>query len=83
MPMKGKKVALWIEKNLGLTYRNVDISNQSTGKRDGLELERMYAPVAIINNSLVWHRPTNGPHSSVYKAETVLRAAPLEWTASA
>ena len=33
--------------NLGLTYRTVDISNQSTGKRNGLELERMYAPVAI------------------------------------
>lgn len=41
------------KKNLRLTYMTVDISNQSTGKRDGLELERMYAPVAIINNSLV------------------------------
>ena len=33
--------------NLELTYRTVDISNQSTGKRNGLKLERMYAPVAI------------------------------------
>ena len=41
------------KKNLGLTYRNVDISNQSIGKRDGLELERMYSFVPIINNSLV------------------------------
>ena len=41
------------KKNLGLTYRTIDISNQSIGKREGLELERMYALVAIINNSLV------------------------------
>ena len=41
------------KKNLWLTYRTIDITNQSSGKRDGLELERMYAFVAIINNSLV------------------------------
>ena len=41
------------KKNLGLTYRTIVISNQFTGKRDGLELERIYAFVAIINNSLV------------------------------
>ena len=41
------------KKNLGLTYGTIDISNQSIRKRDGLELERMYALVAIINNSLV------------------------------
>ena len=41
-------------KNLGLTYRTIDIGNQSIGKRDGLELERVYAFVAIlITNSLV------------------------------
>ena len=40
-------------KNLWLTYRTIDITNQSSGKRDGQELERMYAFVAIINNSLV------------------------------
>ena len=51
MPMKGKKIALSIEKKSGAYLQ--DISNQSTGKRDGLELERIYAPVAIINNSLV------------------------------
>ena len=40
------------KKNLGLTYRTIVISNQSIGKRDGLELRRMYAFLAIINNSL-------------------------------
>ena len=42
------------KKNLWLTYRTIDIGNQSIGKRDGLELERIYAFVAIlINKSLV------------------------------
>ena len=51
---KGKKRLLCEKKkNLGLTYRTIDISNQSIRKRDGLELERMYAFVTIINNSLV------------------------------
>ena len=51
---EGEKDCFVNRKNLGLTYRTVDISNQSIGKRDGLELERMYVFVAIfINNSLV------------------------------
>ena len=50
---EGKKGCFVNRNNLGLTYRTIEISNQSIGKRDGLKVERKHALVAIINNSLV------------------------------
>ena len=71
------------KKKLGLTYRTIVISYQSIGKRDGLELERMYAMVAIINNSLVDIGRLMGRTVPSIKPKQLSRTAPLEWTTSA